>query len=229
MSIKEKFNWAPLESDPAIFTEYFHKMGLPENVFFNELYTIDYKEVQPIEGEVLSVIINYERNKENPYIRKQENFEDYQKVPFYMEQTEELDYACGLIAGMHAIGNNLEKINLPEGSLLSNYFIKALELTPNKKAELLCQCSEMKQVHDEHAEMGQTQAENPSDVQNHFVSFNYVNGNIYEFDGIQKSVYLIKENVKPENFFDDTLAEVALRLSQQNVTENLSIIFMSRL
>lgn len=229
MSIKENFNWAPLESDPSIFNEYFQKMGLPEHIQFNELYTIDYKEVQPIDGEVLSVIINYERNKENPYIRKEENYTDSEKVPFYMKQSEELDYACGLIAAMHSIGNNMEKVELPADSLLNKFFASAKTLSPEKRAELLCKSNDMKQVHDSHAEMGQTQAQSPQDVANHFVAFNWVDGKIYEFDGILKSVYLIKENVSKESFFDDTLAEVSKRLSGHNITENLSIIFMSKL
>ncbi len=227
--IKENFNWAPLESDPSIFTEYFQKMGLPEQIQFNELYTIDYKEVQPIEGEVLSVIINYERNKENPYTRKEEKYTDSAKVPFYMKQSEELDYACGVIAAIHAIGNNLEKIDLPADSLLAKFFSEAKNVCPDKRAELLCQSKDMKQVHNSHAEMGQTQAQSPQDVANHFVSFNWVDGNIYEFDGILKTVYLIKENVSKESFFDDSLAEISKRLNEQNITENLSIIFLSKL
>lgn len=228
MSISEKFNWAPLESDPSIFNEYFQKMGLPENIQFSELFTIDYKEVQPIEGEVLSVIINYERNKQQPYVRKEENFVDSAKVPFYMKQSQELDYACGLIAAVHAIGNNLDKIKLPQNSLLENFFENAKNLTPEKRAELLCQSNDMKQVHDSHAEMGQTQAQSPQDVANHFVAFNFVDGKIFEFDGILKGVYLIKDNVTKEAFFDDTLAEVSKRLNDHNITENLSIIFMSK-
>jgi len=204
-------------------------MGLPEQIQFNELYTIDYKEVQPIEGEVLSVIINYERNKENPYTRKEEKYTDSAKVPFYMKQSEELDYACGVIAAIHAIGNNLEKIDLPADSLLAKFFSEAKNVCPDKRAELLCQSKDMKQVHNSHAEMGQTQAQSPQDVANHFVSFNWVDGNIYEFDGILKTVYLIKENVSKESFFDDSLAEISKRLNEQNITENLSIIFLSKL
>jgi len=229
MSISENFNWAPLESDPSIFNEYFQKMGLPENIMFNELYTIDYKEVQPIEGEVLSVIINYERNKENPYIRNEDKYVSFENFPFYMKQSEELDYACGLIAAMHSIGNNLEKINLPENSLLKKYFDNAISLNPEKRADLLCSSNDMKQVHETHAEMGQTHAESPQDVANHFVSFNFVNGKIFEFDGIIKSVYLIKENVSKDEFFDETLKEISHRLESNNITENLSIIFMSKL
>ena len=229
MSIKEKFNWAPLESDPSIFNEYFKKMGLPDSIQFNELYTIDYKEAQPIEGQVLSVIINYECNKQNPYHRKEDNYADSSEVTFYMKQSEELDYACGLIAAMHSIGNNLDKVDLPENSLLSNFFEASKNLSAVKRAELLCQNNDMKQVHDSHAEMGQTQAQSPQDVANHFVTFNWVDEKIYEFDGILKSVYLIKDNVNKNDFFDETLAEVSKRLCEKNITENLSIIFMSKI
>ncbi len=229
MSISNNFNWAPLESDPSIFNEYFQKMGLPENILFNELYTIDYKEVQPIEGEVLSVIINYERNKENPYVRDDEKFVNSENIPFYMKQTDELDYACGVIAAMHSIGNNIEKINLSENSLLKIFFENAKTLKPEKCAELLFTNNDMKKVHDSCAKMGQTNANGPQDVSNHFVSFNYVNGKIYEFDGTINSAYLIKENVSQEEFFDETLKEISSRLDSNNITESLSIIFMTKL
>ena len=39
--------------------------------------------------------------------------------------------------------------------------------------------------------------------------------------------YLIKNNVTKENFFDETLAEISARLTNQNITENLSIMFIS--
>lgn len=222
------FNWAPLESDPMIFNDYFKKIGLPENFNFNELYTIDYKEVQPIEGQVLSVIINFEKINENPYLRNPLNYVDYNTVPFYMKQTGELDYACGLIAAMHGIGNNLANIPLVPDSILSNFFENSKVLTPEQRAELLCNNNQMKNAHDQHAQMGQSHAEHPSDVKNHFNSFNLVNGKIYEFDGTQQGVYLIKENVTNESFFDETLAEISSRLTNQNITESLSILFLTQ-
>merc|ERR1712151_777464 len=127
-----------LESDPEIFNEYFGKLGLPENITFNELYTIDYKEVQPIDGEVLSVIINYERNSSNPYQRNPENFKSAESFPFYMKQTSDLDYACGPIAGIHSIGNNLDKFNLLPTMALTNYFENVTNKTPQERADILC-------------------------------------------------------------------------------------------
>lgn len=224
------YKWPPLESDPEIFTEYFNKMGLPENITFNELYTIDYKEVQPIDGEVISVIINYERNSSNLLQRNPENFKSAENFPFYMKQTNDLDYACGVIAGLHSIGNNLDKIQLPPTMLLTNYFENVSNKSPEERAKILCEDNSMKSNHISHAIMGQSSLpENPEEVKNHFVSFNYVNGAIYEFDGMQQGVYLIKSNVAKENFFDDTLAEISSRLTNQNITENLSIMFMCKL
>ena len=56
------FQWPPLESDPEIFNEYSHKVGLEENVSFAEIYSLDYKEMQTIDSPVLAVIVSYERN-----------------------------------------------------------------------------------------------------------------------------------------------------------------------
>lgn len=34
----DNFEWPPLESNPEIFTEYMHKMGLPEQWAISEVY-----------------------------------------------------------------------------------------------------------------------------------------------------------------------------------------------
>ena len=37
----EQFHWPPLESNPEIFEEYCHKLGMPETWGFSELYGFD--------------------------------------------------------------------------------------------------------------------------------------------------------------------------------------------
>ena len=92
-----------------------------------------------------------------------------------MKQTNDLDYACGPIAGLHSIANNLDKIQLIPTMSLINYFESVTNKTPGERANILCQDNSMKSNHISHPVMGQSiLPENQEEVKNHFVSFNYL-------------------------------------------------------
>ncbi len=59
----DNFEWPPLESNPEIFTEYMHKMGLPEQWAISEVYGFEEDLLAMVPQPVLSVIINSERLK----------------------------------------------------------------------------------------------------------------------------------------------------------------------
>ena len=41
MEKSSNFDWPPLESSPEIFTEYLHKVGLPQEWVISELFGFD--------------------------------------------------------------------------------------------------------------------------------------------------------------------------------------------
>ena len=41
---------------------------------------------------------------------------------FYMKQTEKLDNACGIIACLHSVLNNLDNVQLEVGSILDKFY-----------------------------------------------------------------------------------------------------------
>ncbi len=54
-----------------------------------------------------------------------------------MKQTETLDNACGIIAAIHAILNNLSDINIGEGSILHKFYTQSQKKSPAEKATIL--------------------------------------------------------------------------------------------
>eukprot|EP00354_Favella_ehrenbergii_P011262 CAMPEP_0170455272 /NCGR_PEP_ID=MMETSP0123-20130129/3292_1 /TAXON_ID=182087 /ORGANISM="Favella ehrenbergii, Strain Fehren 1" /LENGTH=121 /DNA_ID=CAMNT_0010718355 /DNA_START=36 /DNA_END=401 /DNA_ORIENTATION=- len=117
---QEPFNWPPLESNPDIFANYMHSAGLPARWTFGEIYGFEEDLLAFIPQPCLAVIINAE------FLKKQEDRARGDLAvanDYYMKQTGVLDNACGVIACIHAILNNLgegdNKIKLEEGKPLT--------------------------------------------------------------------------------------------------------------
>merc|ERR1711915_555838 len=113
------FHWPPLESNPDIFTQYMAVGGLPPNWCFGELLGLDDDLLAFVPRPVLAVIINAQ------YLKKGEEGEKVKGSKetvhdWYMHQSGTLDNACGVIACIHSIFNNLaaDKIVLEENSVL---------------------------------------------------------------------------------------------------------------
>ena len=66
---------------------------------------------------------------------------------FFLEQIPALQNACGTIAAIHSVANNLSAIKLKEGSALAAFLAKAKELTPRKRGELLESDSAIEKLH----------------------------------------------------------------------------------
>ena len=55
-----KLSWPPLESDPKIFNDYFHSIGMKPDVYFKEIISlVDISAFLSISGPLLGVILNF--------------------------------------------------------------------------------------------------------------------------------------------------------------------------
>ena len=73
-----------------------------------------------------------------------------------MKQTDELDNACGVIAALHAIFNNLGdgKVTLTEDSVLSNFYKSVQSSSPDERATALENYTDFKQEYRSVASQG---------------------------------------------------------------------------
>lgn len=143
----ESFHWPPLEGNPDIFANYMQQCGLPSNWGFGEIYGFEEELLSFIPQPVIAVIVNAEFLKSGEDRVKG----DLSVVnDFYMKQTGTLDNACGVIACIHAILNNLgegeNKILLQEGTL-ANFLAQVIDKTPAERAAILENFNEFKTVH----------------------------------------------------------------------------------
>ena len=125
---KEEFNWPPLESDPSIFQDYMRAIGLPEPYGFAELFGMDEELLamvpQPVDAVIAGVAV---QNKAEDRAKGDNSV----KSEFYMSQSGVLDNACGVIACIHSIFNNVGegKIELAPDSLLAKHHANVKNLT----------------------------------------------------------------------------------------------------
>ena len=222
-----EFQWPPLESDPEIFNSYFHNIGLPLDINFGELYSLDYKEIQPIEEPVIGVVANIQRTNGKCY--EESKLDSYSSIPFYMKQQGSLDNACGLVAALHVFGNSTNEINLESNSILLNYFTEASNKSPEERCKLLEQNNDFKEAHKSSANEGQSEIPTIQDnVSYHYIAYVFINGRVYELDGTIPGPIVVKENTVRENLLDTAIEEIKRKIELGTISETLSILYASK-
>ena len=224
---KVKLQWPPLESDPAIFNDYFHSIGLSKDVYFKEMLSlVDYSALLSINGPVLGVILNFSRN-ENV---KEEEFPKEDSVPYFMGQTKILDNACGLIAALHCFGNAKKgELKFEKGSVLEEFFNKAKPLSPLERAHLLENDDKFKKSHSKFSEKGQTNIEKQvkNDYVGHYICFMNIGGKLIELDGIKAKPSIIKDKIDDSNYLDETLKEILKRINNNVIKEQVNVMIVA--
>lgn len=136
--------WPALESDPDIFNDYFHSIGLEPEWQFTEVYSM---------GEEImcsGLVLAYRR------MGDWRSFEGEQfSAGFFIKQLKQLDNACGLLAGLHCIMNSGAGIS--EGSILEVLRDSIIGQTPEMAAHCLIGHESMKSIHQSFARQGQTE------------------------------------------------------------------------
>ena len=98
----------------------------------------------------------------------------------------------------------------------------------DQKANFLENFEDFKNSHAEFSSQGQSNlCEDQSEVKNHFVAFIFHQGNLVELDGLVKGPYIVKEGIQDYELLDETIVELRKRLENQNITENLALMYLS--
>ena len=232
MTEEFEFKWPALESDPEIFNKYFHEVGLPEFLGFQEVMTMDPNEIESLYGgfPCFGVIATIRRPKGKYY--NEQNLIEEKDVNYFMKQTGQLDNACGLIAGLHLLGNSITVQDLSTGeSILSKFFSKAADLNPLQKADLLNNFDELKLKHKIFASQGQTEVPTTEStskpVVHHFISFININNKLIEFDGTLPGPIVIKKDTEAEDCLKSSVNELRERLQLGVIGEDMSMFFLT--
>lgn len=189
--------WVPLESNPDVLNDFTKKLGLDvDKHCFHDVLGLDEELLMMVPQPVLAVILCYPVTAESDRVNKEEDekiAERGQHVAqevYYMKQT--IGNACGTIAVLHGIGNNMQTLAIEPGSYLQTFFETTSSMDPAARGRYLEEPPEgapdIEEAHQAAAAEGNTAPPAAEDdVDLHFVCYVHVAGNLYELDGRRKS------------------------------------------
>ncbi|XP_018567684.1 ubiquitin carboxyl-terminal hydrolase [Anoplophora glabripennis] len=225
----------PLESNPDVMNKFIHLLGVPTKWNIVDVYGLDNDALAWVPRPVLAIILLFPCSEKFYDYAKQESEslkEAGQEVStnlFYMKQY--VSNACGSIALIHSIANNVDRINLEEG-----VFKKLLEAakgkTPEERGEMLAkpgndansEAFKLISAHQELAMEGQTEANPNEQVNHHFVAFVEKDGNLYELDG-RKDFPINHGTTSQETFLEDA-AKVCRNFMERD-SEDINFTIMA--
>ncbi|KAI9564837.1 hypothetical protein GHT06_008577 [Daphnia sinensis] len=196
--------WIPLESNPEVMNKFLTTVGVSSTWKINDVYGLDPELLATVPQPVLAVLLLFPINEKfESYFKKQEEEKQSEAIApslFFMKQT--VGNACGTIALIHAVANNLDKIDLAPGHL-KNFLDATKDLSPEARAEKLEADEGLSSAHEESAQGGQTEAPSRDENVNlHFITLIHHSGGLYELDG-RKSRPIPHGNTTPESFLED--------------------------
>lgn len=198
--------WLPLESNPDVMNKFLLNLGLPSKWQICDVYGLDSDALAVVPRPVLALIMLFPSNDQYEDFKKQQEDEIKergQKVDenvYFLKQY--VHNACGTVALIHSVANNLDQIELGDGHL-KQFLDDTMSMTPEERGELLQNALGIINTHKEIAQEGQTEAPEPTDPVNyHFIAFIHKNGSLYEMDG-RKAFPINHGSTTPDNLLQD--------------------------
>lgn len=171
--------WLPLESNPDVMTQFLVKLGLSPDWSVVDVIGFDDELLAFVPQPIAALILLFPTSQADSAEAGDASLVD--KV-FYMKQT--IHNACGTIALLHAVGNNLDKMEIAEDSLLRKFFDATAAMSPEERGKELEMNSVISTSHESSAQEGQTAAPNINEnIDYHFVAFVERGGRLYQLDG----------------------------------------------
>lgn len=217
------FSWPPLESNPEVFTNYMHSIGLAKTVAIGEVFGFDEDLLSFLPQPIHATIVCYERlkRKEDVEIGSVEN---NALCDYYMKQSGTLDNACGIIACIHAALNT--GVDIAEDSILGRFRAANKSASPEERCVSLEGNDEFKSIHSSFAMQGQSGAitSNSSSVKHHFVAFVVKGGKLLELDGTKKGAHMVGDST---DVLRGSIAEIQRRLAAGEISDSLSMMTLN--
>ncbi|KAF2817322.1 ubiquitin carboxyl-terminal hydrolase [Mytilinidion resinicola] len=186
----------PLESNPDVFTELIHELGVSPTLCFQDVLSLDDEELLtfvPRPALALVLLFSSSSTYETHVAADEAARQGYtgsgdDEDVIWFKQT--IYNACGLYGILHAVCNGDARKHIAPNSTLSNLLAKGVPLEPEARGRVLEASAELESAYRVVAQKGDTEPpENPEDVVDfHYVCFvkSHENNRLYELDGDKK-------------------------------------------
>ncbi|XP_014675872.1 PREDICTED: ubiquitin carboxyl-terminal hydrolase isozyme L3-like [Priapulus caudatus] len=186
-----KARWLPLESNPEVFNKYVSNLGvsnLPGEWQFVDVWGLEPDLLATVPHPVGAVLLLFPiKDSYTEWCKKEQERlaaakQTVSNKLYYTKQT--VGNACGTVALIHALANNVDKLKLTSDGKLKRFLDATIKLDPEARAAYLATDSDICSAHEESAQEGQTEAPSADqEVTPHFVAMVEVEGHLYELDG----------------------------------------------
>ncbi|XP_033118423.1 ubiquitin carboxyl-terminal hydrolase isozyme L3-like isoform X1 [Anneissia japonica] len=221
--------WLPLESNPDVMNKFVHKLGMPKEWGFTDIYSLELLDMvpKPVAAVLILFPVNqkYEESSKEEQEKIDKEGQEVSKNLMFIKQT--IGNACGTIALLHSIVNNSDKIQL--SGYLSNFIEKTKDMTPEERASYLKEDEGLSSAHEESAQEGQTEPPPREEhTELHFLALIAKDGHIYEMDGRRQ--YPVNHGPTTDDSFLQDAAAVCMKFMNRDPTElRFTLIALSKL
>ncbi|CDK24487.1 unnamed protein product [Kuraishia capsulata CBS 1993] len=172
----------PLESNPEIFTEFAHSLGLVPLLSFHDVYSVtDIEVLEFLPQPIYAFVLLFPITDSFEQFRQQEAASTPESDGGVVWLKQSVKNACGLYALLHVL-LNVPKSLVVKDSKADNFRRKIQNNL--KQADLDELVEDCCSIHESYATQGSTEAPDAEDDVNlHFVTFVAKNGRVYELDG----------------------------------------------
>jgi len=207
---KKQVRWLPLESNPEVLTKFLRKGGVPEPWNMTDVFGLDPDLLGMVPQPVKALVLLFPMTKCSEQFgadrAKELSVSDFPPELFYTNQT--VSNACGTVALLHAVGNNVRELQLREEAVLSKFFKDTSAMNPKEKAAFMETYAPLADAHKQHAQEGNA-TETPSmedEAEHHFIAFVHHSGSLWELDG-RKPLPLNCGPSEPQQLLQDAAKE----------------------
>lgn len=208
--------WRAIESNPEVMTELAHKLGLPETYAVHDVYSFEEELLgmvpQPVQSLQLIFGTGDQYVAPPPANGANSNDESDTSQLFYLEQVDALPNACGTIALVHGLANNMHALGVADDSLLGRFVAANRGRSKREIGDAMANDAELRDVHNSFVEQGQSRViENDERVGAHFIALIPINGRVVEFDGAYRQAPVVRDTIADGETFLQAAARVVKR------------------
>lgn len=227
-------HFVPLESSPQVFNELMYKLGVSQDLAFNDVYSLDPEMLDFYSRPIHALIMAFPVSETYETYRKGADKDlapDYynaisgsnKEQALWFKQT--IRNACGTMALLHALANGIPSDKITPGSPIDNLINQAKPLNTLDRVQLLETSSDLEALHGQVAQMGDTAAPAPEDhVEHHYVCLTKRNGHLYMLDGSRKGPIDLGLVADDEDLFCPQALRVVQQFMERETTPAFSIL-----